>query len=180
MPNIIFLYGNDELPSRVRIREFEADFTDPTTADMNTARLEARSMSEDELNNAVNAMPFLAPKRLVILGNPSARYNNPSTRKKFEEFISKSLIRRGWLCMKSVEPKEAEKHWLMKWAGKNSTAIKTQAFMLPRQKDMPDGSSMRRRTRRQNRSAGRGEARRNGRRGYASDGHGNYQTAGVC
>jgi DNA polymerase-3 subunit delta len=36
----------------------------------------------------------------------------------------------------SVEPKEAEKHWLVKWAAKNS-ALKTQAFFLPKQRDMP-------------------------------------------
>jgi DNA polymerase-3 subunit delta len=36
----------------------------------------------------------------------------------------------------SVEPKEAEKHWLVKWAEKNSKRIQLKAFMLPRLKDM--------------------------------------------
>jgi DNA polymerase-3 subunit delta len=137
MPNVIFLYGNDEFAIARKIKDFESDFTDPTTAGMNTARLEARLMSEDELNNAVNAMPFLAPKRLVILSNPSAKYNNPSTRRKFEEFISNAPDTARLVIHETVEPKEVEKHWLMKWAGRNSTTIKTQAFMLPRQKDMP-------------------------------------------
>ena len=65
MPNVYFLYGNDEFAITRRLKEFEADFPDPTSADMNTARLEARTMASDELNNAINAMPFLAPKRLV-------------------------------------------------------------------------------------------------------------------
>jgi DNA polymerase-3 subunit delta len=94
-------------------------------------------MDEDDLNNAVNAMPFLAPKRLVILGNPSSKYNNPNTRKKFEEFLSKVPNSARLVIHELVDPKEADKHWLTKWAAKNSTAIKTQAFMLPRQKDMP-------------------------------------------
>ena len=135
-PNVIFLYGNDEFAIARKLKEFESDFTDPTTADMNTARLEARSMSEDELNNAVNAMPFLAPKRLVILGNPSARYNNPNIRKKFEELLSAAPDTAKLVIHELIEPKEAERHWLIKWAVKNTTAIKTQAFMLPRQKDM--------------------------------------------
>jgi DNA polymerase III delta subunit len=63
MPNAYFLFGNDEFAITRKLKEFEADFTDPTSADMNTARLEARSMSEDDLNNAVNAMPFLAKRR---------------------------------------------------------------------------------------------------------------------
>ncbi|MFN3491944.1 MAG: DNA polymerase III subunit delta, partial [Anaerolineales bacterium] len=35
-----------------------------------------------------------------------------------------------------MEPKEVDKHWLIKWAGKNSDKIKTQAFFLPKQRDM--------------------------------------------
>ena len=135
MANVTFLYGNDEFAIARKLKDFESDFADPTTAGMNTAHLEARSMSEDELNNAVNAMPFLAPKRLVILSNPSAKYNNPSTRKKFETYISNVPDSARLVIHELMEPKETEKHWLIKWS-KNSTAIKTQSFMLPKQRDM--------------------------------------------
>ena len=135
MANVTFLYGNDEFAIARKLKDFESDFADPTTAGMNTARLEARSMSEDELNNAINAMPFLAPKRLVILSNPSAKYNNPSTRKKFETYISNVPDSARLVIHELMEPKETEKHWLIKWS-KNSTAIKTQSFMLPKQRDM--------------------------------------------
>ena len=60
MPNIFFLYGNDEFAISRKLKDFESDFSDPTSADMNTARLDARSLSEDSLSNALNAMPFLA------------------------------------------------------------------------------------------------------------------------
>lgn len=136
MSNVIFLYGNDEFAITRKLKDFESDFSDPTTAGMNTAHLEARNMSEDELNNAINAMPFLAPKRLVILSNPSAKYNNPSARKKFEEFISKVPDSARLVLHELIEPKETEKHWLIKWAGKNTNTIKTQAFLLPKQRDM--------------------------------------------
>ncbi|MBI5944946.1 MAG: DNA polymerase III subunit delta [Chloroflexi bacterium] len=136
MPNIFILYGNDEFAITRRLKDFESDFTDPTTAGMNTAHLEARSMSEDEFNNAINAMPFLAPKRLVILSNPSAKYNNVGSRKKFEEYISKAPDSVKLVMHELIEPKEAEKHWLIKWAAKNESLVKTQAFMLPKQRDM--------------------------------------------
>jgi len=136
MPNVIFLYGNDEFAIARRLKEFESDFSDPTTAGMNTAHLEARLMSADELNNAVNAMPFLAPRRLVILGNPSAKYNSPDTRKKFEEFLISTPETARLVIHELVEPRQAEKHWLIKWAAKNTPTIKMQAFMLPRPKDM--------------------------------------------
>jgi DNA polymerase-3 subunit delta len=136
MSNLFFLYGNDEFAIARKLKDFESDFSDPTTAGMNTARFESRSVSDEELNNALNAMPFLASKRLVILANPSSKYNNAATRKKFEEYISSAPTSVKLVLYENVEPKEAEKHWLIKWAAKNST-MKTQAFMLPKQRDMP-------------------------------------------
>ena len=137
MPNLYFLFGNDEFAITRKLKEFESDFSDPTSADMNMARLEARSMNEDDLNNAVNAMPFLAKRRLVLLQNPSSRYNNPNIRKKFFEFLEKAPDTTRLVMFESVEPKEAEKHWLVKWAEKNNKLMQTKAFMLPRLKDMP-------------------------------------------
>jgi DNA polymerase-3 subunit delta len=137
MPNLYFLYGNDEFAITRKLKEFESDFTDPTSADMNTARLDARSVDENELNNAVNAMPFLAKRRLVLLQNPSSKYNNPTARKKFLEYIEKTPDTTRLVMFESVEPREADKHWLVKWAEKNSKLIQTRAFMLPRLKDMP-------------------------------------------
>ena len=136
MPNIFFLYGNDEFAISRRLKEFESDFPDPTSADMNTARFDARSMSEDDLNNAVNAMPFLAQRRLVLLANPSAKYNNPSIRKKFFEFLEKMLDTTQLVMHETVDPRDVEKHWLVKWTGKNEKLIQARAFMLPRLKDM--------------------------------------------
>jgi DNA polymerase-3 subunit delta len=81
-------------------------------------------------------MPFLARRRLVLLANPSAIYNNPSARKKFLEFIEKSPETTRIVLYESVEPKEAENHWLVKWAGKNDKSIQIKAFMLPRLKEM--------------------------------------------
>jgi DNA polymerase III subunit delta len=136
MPNLYFLFGNDEFAITRKLKEFDSDFTDPTSADMNTARLDARSMDENDLNNAVNAMPFLAKRRLVLLANPSSKYNNPPARKKFLEFIEKSPETTRVVMYESVEPRDVEKHWLGKWAEKNNKLIQTKAFMLPRLKEM--------------------------------------------
>jgi DNA polymerase-3 subunit delta len=136
MPNIYFLYGNDEFAISRRLKEFESDFTDPTSAGMNTARLDARTMSENDFNNAVNAMPFLAKRRLVLLANPSAKYNNPSLRKKFFEYVEKMQDTTRLVMYEPVDPRDADKHWLVKWAEKNEKLIQVKAYMLPRLKDM--------------------------------------------
>jgi len=136
MPNIYFLFGNDEFAITRKLRDFESDFTDPTSAGMNTARLDARTMNDTDLNNAVNAMPFLAKRRLVLIENPSTKYNNAAARKSFIDFIAKVPDTTRLVLYESVEPREAEKHWLNKWAEKNDKLIQTRAYMLPRLKEM--------------------------------------------
>jgi DNA polymerase-3 subunit delta len=135
-PNVYFLYGNDEFAIARRLKAFEVDFTDPTSVDMNTAHLDARTMGLDELNTAVNAMPFLAPKRLVTLAYPSGKYTNPNLRKKFQEFIEQVPETTRLVIHETMEPRDVNNHWLVKWAGKNKSVVKTQAFMLPRPWEM--------------------------------------------
>ena len=136
MTNITFLFGNDEFAISRKLAEFAADFPDATSADMNSARLEARAVSENDLNNALNAMPFLSKYRLVLLANPSAKYTTPALRKKFLELLENISDTTRLVMYESIEPKEAEKHWLNKWAQKQNGDVKTQAFMMPRLKDM--------------------------------------------
>jgi DNA polymerase III subunit delta len=123
--SVTFLYGNDEYAMSRRLAEFGSLFTDAGSADMNTARLDARTMADEDLNNAVNAMPFLAKQRLVMLDNPSARYSNAEARKKFLQFIEKVPPTARLVITekfdvkiyrdKSRQEKEDEKHWLVKW-----------------------------------------------------------------
>ncbi len=137
MPDITFVYGNDEFAIARKLKDFETGFSDPTSADLNTARLQARSVSQDDLNTALNSMPFLAAHRLVFLADPSARYTKPPERKKFEEFIlaipdTTRLVIHETL---NIKPKDMGDHWLVKWAAKHH--IRTQVCMLPLPREMP-------------------------------------------
>ena len=138
MAEINFLYGNDEFAIARRLKEFEAEFPDPTSADMNTARLDGRSLTDEELNNAVNAMPFLAAHRLVLLANPSAKYSTPTARKKFEEFLAATPDTARLAIYENVdtrvfkdkarEAREDEKHWLVKWGKKAGIGLERHAL----------------------------------------------------
>ncbi len=142
--NVVFLYGNDEFAMKRRLAEFASLFTDPSSAEMNTARLEARTMSENDLNNAVNAMPFLAKQRLVVLSNPSARYGTPEARKKFFGFLEKVPPTTRLVIVEQVElkhkktraeqEKEDDKHWLVKWVRKAGLGL--ERYGLPAQWEM--------------------------------------------
>jgi DNA polymerase-3 subunit delta len=129
---ILFLYGTDEFAISRRI----ADITAKTDKDgMNTSRFEARLTNDEELNNAVNSMPFLSDKRLVILANPSQKYGAGEPRRKFLEFLGRIPSTTLLVMHETIEPKEAEKHWLVKWAAKTADA-KAEAHMAPRPNDM--------------------------------------------
>jgi len=128
---ILFLYGNDEFAIARRLNELQAAVDKDG---MNTARLEARTVSEDELNTAVNSAPFLAARRLAALANPSARYATPEAREKFFAFLGKAPTTTLLVLQEAIEPKEEEKHWLVKRAGK--AGIKAERFMLPRAWEM--------------------------------------------
>jgi DNA polymerase-3 subunit delta len=77
---IHFLYGNDEYAIARRVQKLAAIFTDASEAEMNTARLDARTMTQEQWVNAVHALPFLAKQRLVVLAHPSARFSRRRTR----------------------------------------------------------------------------------------------------
>src|SRR5512140_1299148 len=120
-PNLILLYGNDEYAIHRRLAEFEATFGDPTSASMNLARLEGSAIGDDALNNAVNAMPFLAEQRVVLLVRPSLRYTTPEQRDKFCEFLEKAppstrlvlaeLVELKWRKTREEQDKEDDKTW---------------------------------------------------------------------
>jgi hypothetical protein len=67
---------------------------------MNTTRLEARTMTENDLNNAVNAMPFLAPKTAGLYCESLCKIQQclDTRKKKFQEFLEKRPTRRGRFC----------------------------------------------------------------------------------
>src|SRR3990170_1452492 len=128
----LFLYGTDEFAISRRLAEIAAQ-TDKDG--MNTSRLEARLTNDEDLNNAVNSMPFLGDKRLVILTNPSLKFSNAESKKKFTAFLGKAPPTTLLVMHETVEAKEAEKHWLVKWAAKTESA-KAEALMAPKARDM--------------------------------------------
>jgi len=145
MAEIHFLYGNDEYAIAERVRSFGSMFTDASEAEMNTAHLDARTMTDEDLNNAVNALPFLARQRLVLLANPSARYAEAGSRNRFLELLS-SLPPTTTLVMweyvelkpwwdKAQREREEAKHWLVKWMKKRGPGL--EPYVLPGDREMP-------------------------------------------
>ena len=69
----IVFHGDDPVAIERHIADLLAHMGDPGMAELNTSRLDGRQASQEDLRTAALAMPFLAPRRLVILRNPLAR-----------------------------------------------------------------------------------------------------------
>lgn len=60
-------HGDDTHTQKQTLAELTAKLGDPQLLDLNTTRLSGRNLAVGQLIDACNAMPFLAPKRLVIV-----------------------------------------------------------------------------------------------------------------
>lgn len=136
----IFIYlGNDEYAIHKQADKFSSMFSDATTAGMNSSRLDARIVSENDLSNAVGAMPFLARQRLVVLENVSKRFSGLDGHKKFAAFLDgvPDSARLVIVEADEIKPKDIPNHWLVKWVMKNPEKAEYKAFMLPALREMP-------------------------------------------
>ncbi|HEY3312453.1 MAG TPA: DNA polymerase III subunit delta [Anaerolineales bacterium] len=138
-PHIHFFFGNDEFAIHKLVDGFAAQFSDPTTAGMNSTRLDARTANENDLTNAVNSMPFLAGHRLVVLENVSKRFTGQDGHKKFSAFLDgiPDFTRLVIVEPEEIKEKEIPNHWLVKWVKKNDENAEYKNFSLPRQREMP-------------------------------------------
>lgn len=136
MTQILYLYGNDDYALQEHLRALTADLGDATTRELNLTRLEAREASEAELYQALHAIPFLAERRLVWLANPSARFNTAASQEKFLRLLEGIPETTELVLYEIAEPKEMERHWLLRWIEKHPQQAAAQAFWRPRPREM--------------------------------------------
>jgi DNA polymerase III subunit delta len=142
-PAIYLLHGDDTFAMTHFVEELYGRMSDPSTADLNTTRLDGRQASDEDLRNAAFAMPFLADRRLVVLSNPLARLSAENSQKRFMDILDRlpdttalvilvedQLRGKKWELL-------SENHWLVKWAGKAGKRLYQQECLLPRQASMP-------------------------------------------
>ena len=68
---ITILHGNDEFAITAAIEKLCAGLGDPSTADMNISQFDGRTgLDFEALNTAINAAPFLAPRRVMVRTHP--------------------------------------------------------------------------------------------------------------
>ncbi len=134
-PPVVLLHGNDEYAIQAHIDKLCAGLGDATSAGMNIARFDGRSgLDYEAVNAAVNAVPFLAPRRVMVMTHPVAVLNTPEMREKYLGLFGKAPSTTAIVLAEFDELKRG--HWLLKWAEQNKSRTTTHVYNLPKRWEM--------------------------------------------
>lgn len=151
--NAILLHGTDEFAINAHLSKLRAGMGDPSIAELNISQFDGRAgLDFEALNIAVNAIPFLSARRLVVLRNPTAAFPArpqkqatpgeehdsdvlPSAnRKKFLELLA-HIPPTTTLAIVEYESLKDD-HWLLKWVHTSSGQVRILACSRPSQEAM--------------------------------------------
>ena len=136
-PRVYVLHGGDEYSLENFLQSLLEGMGDPTMAAMNTARLDGRQHTLEELVQAAHAMPFLAPRRVVIFRHPLERAKNAAQQKKLLDILAKSpdstslALVEDHTLTNERDRKRKIVHWLERWAGSAGPDVQLKGFPLP-------------------------------------------------
>lgn len=149
-PVLYLLRGDDSTRFRELVTGYKDALGDPDTADLNTTLLDGETLNMDYLSADAMAMPFLAPRRLVIVENAygflvkQAKNNKDRFLKLLAElpettqlvlFVDDQIIKRrgkvSWENGKSYD-------WLLEWVNENPSRAQVLNCALPDASDMPE------------------------------------------
>jgi len=142
---VIIFHGDDVYAMSQKVEAFTQSLGDPAMVDLNTARLDGRSASDEEIRMAASSMPFLADRRLVVLTHPLAKLNTPSARERFTSFLDSlppttafvmliedtyrnKKVNGEWQVVWDVLK---DSHWLMKWTSTTDQKVSISEYRLP-------------------------------------------------
>jgi DNA polymerase-3 subunit delta len=139
-PVIYIFHGEDEFAIAQHITGLREKQADP--AGLNFTTLDGKNLSFDELVTVTNSMPFLAARRLVVLTNPLAQFNQEPARQKLLDFLEKIPSTTGLVLVeyRPLTDKEMRKknqtHWLETWARQAGERVFISECRLPTGNDL--------------------------------------------
>jgi DNA polymerase III subunit delta len=147
-PVVYILHGDDPQAMDQFVDAMVAKMGDPGLADLNTARLDARNASDEDIRTAASSIPFLADRRLVVLLHPSDKVRKAAA-ERFLAFLDSLPSTTALVLIQEDNQRYNSKshayewdtfsdtHALMLWARKVGKRAFVKDFRLPRQQEMP-------------------------------------------
>lgn len=137
-PVVYILFGEDEFTKAEFVTTLLGKMGDAVMAEMNTARLDGRTAGFSDLENAVRVMPFLAPRRMVILASPVSMTKNLPLQKRFKEILNQIpettalvLIENRPISERKKRGEPEKKHWLAEWGAQVGERAYVKEFTPP-------------------------------------------------
>jgi DNA polymerase-3 subunit delta len=136
-PVVYLLYGEDEFSKAEFINLVLGKMGDATMTELNITRLDGRTANLADLENAVRVMPFLLPRRLVILTAVDAMLKNKPLQKLFLEKLAvipqttALVINIDRPMVEKRRGDQSKKHWLADWADQVGERSYVKDFPLP-------------------------------------------------
>ena len=139
-PVIYILQGDDEFAIARYVSEMEAKLGDPSLAAMNISRLDGRTFNLDDLLGVAGAMPFLSPRRLVVLSQVVERLKDTTKRERFLSQLHMLPVTTALVMVEIGEKdrRQNREHWLDRWATEQGERVLNKTFMLPKGAAMAD------------------------------------------
>ncbi len=85
-------HGEDDFSAKEELAQVRASLgNDPAMVELNTATIDGKTATLGEITNAANALPFLAPKRLVVVTNFLSRFGRSKSDTELMEKLVSAL-----------------------------------------------------------------------------------------
>jgi len=147
-PIVTILRGDDSTRMEVLLRQYQGELGAPDMASLNTSQLDGNTASLDDMRSATLTMPFLAPRRLVIMDHALVRFEGKKSEEQgkfialldsLPQTTSLVLLIEDHLLSKAGKTfweKLTPKHWLMNWVKEAGTRAHVEDCRLPGDKEM--------------------------------------------
>lgn len=137
-PTVYLLYGDNDFAIGQAVHSLTEQFDDPSAAQLNIERLDGRSVSLGRLQEICHSVPFLAPRRLVIVEHADQLASKSPERSMLDEILEQlpastalvlidlvDLSRRG-----SLDRYRQRSH-LFQWVDAHSNSAYSNSFQRP-------------------------------------------------
>ena len=135
VPVVYLLHGEDEFGIKEFIHSMQEKLGEPSMAEMNTTWLD-KGADLEAVRSAGSAMPFLTPRRLVVVEESAPRYKSAADQEKFTAMLE-GLPQSTALALVEYKTLTA-KNWLLKWAKANKEHAYVRAYSVPQGAKMAD------------------------------------------
>ena len=142
-PVVYLLHGEDEFAITQYIAGIQAKLGDPALVDMNTTRLDGRSVNYPQLEAAVSSLPFMGKRRIVLLSNPLAYLSSATVIEQFKALVPRispavALVLYEFRSFTNKKDKKEQKFkWLEKLPEDIGGLVMLKHFPAPNSGEMP-------------------------------------------